>query len=98
MELSSLNTRSRNEPSSSASHAISGLPDSTPDWGISLFSMLNGSIKLLDNKLTQFNSNLQQSMDTANNALSKAEENHSTIQSLTSKVEPLADAVEFLLS
>ena len=37
-------------------------------------------------------------MDTANNALRKAEENQSTIQSLTSKVEHLSDAVEFLLS
>ena len=51
------------------------LPNSTPDWGISLFTMLNGSIKLLDNKLTQFNGNLQKSMDTANNALRKAEDN-----------------------
>ena len=98
MELPSRNIRSRNEPSSSVSDEASGLPNSTPDWGISLFSMLNGSIKLLDNKLTQFNINLQTSMHTANNALRKAEDNQSTIESLTSKVEHLSDAVEFLLS
>ena len=46
----------------------------------------------------QFNINLQKSMDTANNALRKAEDNQSTIESLTSKVEHLSDAVEFLLS
>ena len=37
-------------------------------------------------------------MDTANNALRKAEDNQSTIESLTSKVEHLSDAVEFWLS
>ena len=37
-------------------------------------------------------------MDTANNALRKAEDNHPTIESLTSKVEHLSDALEFLLS
>ena len=80
------------------SHEASDLPNSTPHWDISLFSVLNGSIKLLDNSLTQFNSNLQKSMDTANNALRKAEDNQSTTESLTSKVEHLSDAVEFLLS
>ena len=76
MKLPSRNSHS----SSSVSDVVSGLHNITPDWGISLFNMLNGTIKLLDNKLIKFNSNLQKSMDTTNNALRKAEENQSTIQ------------------
>ena len=79
MELPSRNTRSRNESSSSVSDVVSDLPNIAPDWGITLFSMLNGSIKLLDNIIVaKFNSKLQKSMDTANNALRKPESIHYT--------------------
>ena len=82
------------------------MENDTPSWGKTLYTLLNDSILALDAKLTNIQTEIRTVTDTANEALSLAEANKSTIDLLTSKVDTemaskldhLADAVEFLLS
>ena len=82
------------------------LPADTPTWGKSLYNLLNSSILALDAKLNDIQSEIRTAADTANEALHLAEANKSLIDVLASKIDNemsskldnLTDAVQFLLS
>ena len=82
------------------------LPADTPTWGKSLYNLLNSSILALAAKLNDIQSEIRTAADTANEALHLAEANKSLIDVLASKIDNemsskldnLTDAVQFLLS
>jgi len=102
MSPPSKHTRSKEDapesPSASNSLSTTSLPKDTPQWGISLFMMLSNFITSLESKITELTSSLQNSADTATTAQLLAQENKGTIESLTSKLDHLSDAVQFLMA
>ena len=77
------------------------LPADTPEWGATIFNRLDDSIRSLDTKVTSLNDQMQTSIptisETAANALALVETFQTTIATLTSRVDYLTDALEFLL-
>ena len=102
MSPPSKNTRSKedSDQGSSATTLLSptSLPKDTPPWGISLFVLLSNFITSLETKITDLTTSLHTSIDISNTAHNLAQENKNTIDSLTSKVQHLSEAVEFLLT
>ena len=77
------------------------LPADIPEWGATIFNRLDDSIRSLDTKVTFLNDQMQTSIptisETAANALALVETFQTTIATLTSRVDYLTDALEFLL-
>ena len=90
-----------NGDDSSATNATElpkNLPQDTPAWGKTLYTLLNNSITSVDIKVTNIYENLQIATDTADKALRLAEHQETVIANLSSKVDYLSEALEFLLN
>ena len=78
MSPPSKHTRSKNDveesPSASILLSVTSLPQDTPAWGVSLFTMLSNSITSLDNTISNLTQTIKNSTDTANTALGIAEQ------------------------
>ena len=83
--------------------------EDTPDWGKSLYELLNNAIKSLEAKVSNYDHDIQLSIKTATDlagkALTLAESRQATVDSLElkvdqheSKINHLSETVEFLLA
>ena len=85
-----------NRDDSSATNAIeppTDLPEDAPAWGKSLYTLITS----VDIKVSSIQDNLQIATETANEALKLAEHQETVIAKLSSKVNYLSEALEFLL-
>ena len=91
--------RSQNGGSSTSKskHDQHLLPANTPEWGATIFNKLDDSIRAVDTKVTVFNDQIQTSIETAANTMALVE-TQQTIDTLTSRVDHLTNALEFSLS
>ena len=86
-----------NRDDSSATNAIkppTDLPEDAPAWGKSLYTLITS----VDIKVSNIQDNLQIATETANEALKLAEHQETVIAKLSSKVNYLSEALEFLLN
>ena len=92
--------RSQNGGSSASTskHDHQRLTADTPEWGATIFNKLDDSIRTLDTKVTAFNDQIQTSIETAANAMALVKTQQTTIDTLTSRVDYLTNALEFLLT
>ena len=91
--------RRRNVSSATnATEPPTNLPEDTPAWGKSIYTLLNNSIISVDVKVTDIQNNLQIATATADKALKLAEHQETVIANLSSKVQYLTEALEYLLN
>ena len=86
-----------NRDDSSATNAIelpTDLLEDAPAWGKSLYTLITS----VDIKVSSIQDNLQIATETANEALKLAEHQETVIAKLSSKVNYLSEALEFLLN